>query len=672
MKKILIAAGVVVVLLVVAVVAAPFLIPRETIRAQVVAQVKAATGRDLVIGGELGVSVFPTAGVRIDRVAFANAAGSANKDMVTLSQLKVDVALIPLLSGNIAVNSFVLVEPVIRLEIDRQGRANWDFDGSAAAAPSPAASARGGAPANAPSGGSFVSELRLGDVRIENGTLYFSDARSGQSEQFDKVNLSLNLPNLDSRFTGKGGLVWNNEAVDLDITVEKPRALLGKDTTDARIALKAKPVALSFAGAVTGGAPLAAKGTVDLDIPSVRGLAGWTRNPLEAPPNTMGALKIKGLLALAGPKVSFTGADIAFDAIQAKGDVSVDTAGRVPLLEGRLDVAKLDLNPYMPEKPVAASGPGAGSGGQGGTAARAPVEGWSDDVIDLSALRSANVRFDLVLGELVLRKITVGKSALGVNLTGGKLVATLKELALYEGQGSGVVTVDASATVPAIAADMKLQGLQADPFLRDAADFDRLTGTGTADISVTGRGKSQREIVGALNGKGSVTFRDGAIKGINLGAMSRNVASAFLDAQAGRAQQTDFAELGGTFTITNGILRNTDLALLSPLLRVTGAGTVSLPPRTIDYRLEPKLVADLQGQGGSQQTAGIAVPVRLHGPWSNIAYEPDLAGVLQNQLRNPGAAVDTLRNLLPGNRQQEGPQPNAPAISNPLRNLFGR
>ena len=175
-----------------------------------------------------------------------------------------------------------------------------------------------------------------------------------------------------------------------------------------------------------------------------------------------------------------------------------------------------------------------------------------------------------------------------------------------------------------------------------------------------------------LNGKGSVTFRDGAIKGINLGAMSRNVASAFLDAQAGRAQQTDFAELGGTFTITNGILRNRDLALLSPLLRVTGAGTVSLPPRTIDYRLEPKLVADLQGQGGSQQTAGIAVPVRLHGPWSNIAYEPDLAGVLQNQLRNPGAAVDTLRNLLPGNRQQEGPQPNAPAPSNPLRNLFGR
>ena len=487
----------------------------------------------------------------------------------------------------------------------------------------------------------------------------------------DKINLSLKLPNLDSRFVGKGGGVWNNEAVDLDIAVEKPRALFGTATTDARIALQAKPVTLSFAGAVTGGTPLSARGTVDLDIPSLRSLAVWTKNPLEAPPNTMGPLKIKGLLALAGPKLSFTGADIAFDAIQAKGDVSVDTGGRVPVLEGRLDIAKLDLNPYMPEKP-AAGGATTGGGAQGGPSGTTAAAGWSDDVLDLSALRSANVRFDLSLGELILRRIKVGKSALGVNLTGGKMVATLQELALYQGRGNGTVTVDASAAVPAIAADIKLQGLQAEPFLRDAADFDRLTGTGTADIAVTGRGKSQREIVSALNGKGAVTFRDGAIKGINLGAiMSRNVASAFLDAQAGRTQQTDFAELGGTFVITNGILRNTDLALRSPLLRVEGAGTVSLPPRMIDYRLEPKLVADGQGQGGSQQSAGIAVPVRMRGPWSNIAYEPDLAGAIQNELRNPGAAADTLRNLLPGNRQQPGaPQPGNPL--NPLRNLFGR
>ena len=670
MKKILIAAGIVVAVLVVAVVVAPFLVPKDTIRDQVVAQVKAATGRDLVIGGDLGISVFPTAGVRIDRVAFANVAGAANKDMVTLSQLKVDVELIPLLSGNIAVNSFVLVEPVIRLEIDRQGRANWDFGDGASPAPAAESSPGGTARRGEAAGGSFVNELRLGDVRIENGTLYFSDARSGQNEQVEKINLSLKLPNLDSRFVGKGGVTWNKEAVDLDITVEKPRALLGTATTDAKIAVKAKPVTLSFAGAVTGGAPLGAKGTVDLDIPSLRGLAAWTKNPLEAPPNTMGPLKIKGVLALAGPKVSFTGADITFDAIQAKGDVSVDTAGRVPALEGRLDVAKLDLNPYLPEKSAAAAAPASGGGGAG-SGSQAAAEGWSDDIIDLTALRSANVRFDLTLGELVLRTIKVGKSALGVNLTGGKMVATLKELALYQGQGNGTVTVDASAAVPAIAADMKLQGLQAEPFLRDAADFDHLTGTGTADISVTARGKSQREIVSALNGKGALNFRDGSIKGINLGAMTRNVASAFLDAQAGRAQQTDFAELGGTFTIANGLLRNSDLALRSPLLRVEGAGTVPLPARTIDYRLEPKLVADLQGQGGSQQSAGIAVPVRVHGPWSNIAYEPDLSGAIQNQLRNPGAAADTLRNLLPGNRPQQGaPQPGNPL--NPLRNLLGR
>lgn len=681
MKRVLIVVGAVVALLVVAVLVAPLLVPKETIRNQVIAQVKAATGRDLVIGGELGISVFPTAGVRIDRVAFANVPGAANRDMVTLSQLKVDVDLVPLLSGNVSINSFVLVEPVIRLEIDRQGQANWDFAGAETPATAPQPGRSGGSAPPASASGSFLNELRLGDVRIENGTVYFSDARSGRSEEVSKINVSLTLPNLDSRFTGKGGVTWNGEAVELDISVEKPRALLtASASTDAKVALKAKPVTLSYTGAVTGGSPLGAEGAVDLDIPSLRGLAAWTKNPLDAPPNTMGPVKIRGLLALAGGTVSFTGADIAFDAIRAKGDVSVDTAGAVPTLAGRLDVAKLDLNPYIPEKSDGGSAaPGTGGGGAAGGQGRAADTGWSNDPIDLSPLKAANVRFDLSVQELILRKIQVGKSALGINLTGGKLVANLKELALYQGQGSGTVTVDGSAAVPAIAADMKLQGLQAEPFLRDAADFQRLTGTGAADISVTARGKSQREIVAALNGKGAATFRDGAIKGINLGAMVRNIGSAFLDSQAGRAQQTDFAELGGTFTIANGLLRNNDLALRSPLLRVEGAGTVNLPAQTVDYRIEPKLVADATGQGGAQQVAGLAVPVKVTGPWSNISWQPDLAGAIQQNLRNPGAAVDSLRNLIPGQRQQQtAPAPATQPQQQPanplgtLRNLLGR
>ena len=86
----------------------------------------------------------------------------------------------------------------------------------------------------------------------------------------------------------------------------------------------------------------------------------------------------------------------------------------------------------------------------------------------------------------------------------------------------------------------------------DAMDFDRVEGTANAKLAVTTQGGSQRQLVSALNGSGQVQFLNGAIRGINLAAMLRNVASAFLDPNAQKTQKTDFAELGGTYVIQTG------------------------------------------------------------------------------------------------------------------------
>ena len=45
-------------------------------------------------------------------------------DMARLKSLKVAVKLFPLLRGGLEIDSFVLEEPQIVLEIDRQGRVN--------------------------------------------------------------------------------------------------------------------------------------------------------------------------------------------------------------------------------------------------------------------------------------------------------------------------------------------------------------------------------------------------------------------------------------------------------------------------------------------------------------------------------------------------------------------
>jgi AsmA protein len=179
-------------------------------------------------------------------------------------------------------------------------------------------------------------------------------------------------------------------------------------------------------------------------------------------------------------------------------------------------------------------------------------------------------------------------------------------------------------------------------------DMDRIEGTANANLNVNGRGASQRAIVSALNGAGKVEFRNGAIRGINLAAMARNVESAFLDPQARQQQKTDFSELGGTFTIRNGILSNNDMALQSPLLRADGKGTVDLPKRSVDYRIEPKVVASAEGQGGRSDPGGLMVPVLIQGPWDNLSYRPDLSGVASGLAKNPPTSLEDLKKRLPG------------------------
>ena len=162
---------------------------------------------------------------------------------------------------------------------------------------------------------------------------------------------------------------------------------------------------------------------------------------------------------------------------------------------------------------------------------------------------------------------------------------------------------------------------------------------------MTSRGRSERELVQNLNGDGKLALKDGAIVGIDIAAMVRNAADAFLHPEAGEPRKTDFAELGGTFKIRQGILTNDDMHLQAPVLRVDGRGQVDLPKRTIDYRIEPKAAKTLEGQGSKQQGAGLLVPVTIRGPWDAPKIAPDLSGVLESALKNPEAVKKQLDQL---------------------------
>src|SRR3546814_9111270 len=56
--------------------------------------------------------------------------------MATIDRLDVALQVLPLLRGEVAIDRFILEKPVINLEIDEQGRPNWQLQ-TADAAPAP-------------------------------------------------------------------------------------------------------------------------------------------------------------------------------------------------------------------------------------------------------------------------------------------------------------------------------------------------------------------------------------------------------------------------------------------------------------------------------------------------------------------------------------------------------
>src|SRR5579862_3995811 len=484
--------------------------------------------------------------------------------MVQLKTLAVKLALFPLLHGAIEIAEFKLVEPAINLEIDKQGRPNWALGGAAKPAPvAPAAPAPAGAPSSA---GGGISSLSLGDVSIVNGQASYLDQRSGEKRSVTDINMQLSLPSLAEPFNAKGAATWNSEKVNLTLAVARPSALQAGGASPVVLSVAATPINFDFQGEVTGAAFSKVNGTTSLAIPSVRGLAKWVGIAFAPPGTGFGPLSIKGKVDMAGGKASFSDATIALDEIKGTGNLAVATGGARPAISGRLDIDKLDVNPYLPPENAAST-----AAPSGGAASSAPAEsgagkssiGWSDAPLDLSGLKAADADFALSANSILYRKIAIGKSALGLHLKDGRFEADLTEMALYQGKGQGKIVADGSSATPAIAATFNLSGVAIQPLLRDAAGFERLTGTGSFALDVTGHGKSERDIVSALNGKGNLDLANGKIEGVNLVAFMKNVASSVTGGQGG-GNDTDFGALTGTYVITNGILKNDDLKLTSP------------------------------------------------------------------------------------------------------------
>lgn len=625
MKKILKIVGGVVALIIVLLLVVPFFISADTYKTLLTTQVKKMTGRTLIIAGDASLSLFPSVALNVENVSLSNPEGFADKELTKIGKLSVDLALMPLLDKRIEMRGATLENAVIALEERADGTKSWEMMPAVQGATEPETATPAETKAK-----NDLSRIVLGTISIKDSSITYRKA-GAKPVVLEKINLTVDSAGFDSRLKTSFDALYNGGIVGADATIDNPNAFLSGKATAVDVKLNAPETSLSFKGAAAMGGTVVAKGALGAEIADLGRLTQWATGKAN---DAVGRISVRGTLEAVDNRYALNEATFGADSLTATGNIAVSLADKVPSIKGKLAFGTLALDAFGKKKAASAGDPAEAAPATTNT-------GWSNEPIDLSGLRSANADVVLSANEVTSGKVKLGNTSFHLLLNGGVLNVNDIVTSLYGGAAEGNVKADANGN---IGANLAAKGIQVEPLMTALSGKSRLAGATDLSLNVTASGKSQRAIVSSLAGKASLNVQDGAILGINIGKFLRDAKQGFLFSE-GSSERTDFAELSATFSIASGIVTNKDLSMKAPLLRLTGQGTVSLPPRTVDYTLMPKLSATSKGQGGKDDRSGIAIPLRITGPWSNPSIIPDVAAALQENLKDPEALKENLKGL---------------------------
>lgn len=630
-------------LVVVAVALVPLLFSMDDAVAKINASVKESTGRSLNIDGEKQFSAFPALVLTLEDVRFSNMQGGSRSDMASMKKLDIHIPWLSIFSGELVVDKFVIEQPDILLETNKQGVNNWTFPKTAAAqAPQQQTQNEQQQQTDGSGGGLPESfDINLGEIEIRGGTLTIIDHATGDTKKVEKLGLAVMLPSLRKPLEVKGTVTYMAETFDLTTTVDTPAKAMANSPFNVELDLDSKLVKLNYKGEVKDGGNNIA-GHLSVVTDSVKDIMSWQKQPLAAKDNAFNRFSLAADISMIGNVLAMDGLDAKLDALAFKGQSKL-TLGAVPHIALDIDLGELDLNPYLPE-PVEQAPP--------------PEEGpaqpivWDDTPIDLSGLKAVNADIKVKSTALMARDIKLGANQFGLLLNSGKLTLSMDQFNAYEGSGTGKVMVNAERKPYRIETGFDLKGIDANPLLNDVAKFDKLLGKGSLNWQLATQGQSQKDFVESLNGTFGLNFTDGAVKGANLAAIARsaqnlltgNLSGVSLDQDFDNAEKTDFAALTATFKFANGVGKNDDMSLLNPFVEVTGQGTVNLPQTNIDYKVKAKVTGSMEGQDSGTGKTGLTIPIKINGPFHQVKVRPDVSSGAKDKAKEK--VKDTIKDKL--------------------------
>ncbi len=594
--------GLVVVLALVAVVSI-MMLPGDRIARIASDQISSLTGREVTMQGDTTVSFYPVLGISTGRVTVANAPWSDAGPMFSAQSLKIGVEPQALFGGDIRITGLEAVGPKILLERAANGAVNWEI-GVEGVAPSGQSE---GETAPAPSN---PLALTLDRALITDADLTYVDHGTGERIAMPGMDFDLRWPEYEGTATFDATLRPAGQPVQVSGHLDKVGNFIAGGVSALETTITAPGGNVTFTGRAGVQPQVAGQVTADLNdtarFMSSMGLA--------APDIPKGLGRAMGAQAdvtfTQDMRLALRDTTLNLDNNRLTGAADVMLGGDKPRFNAQLNAGALDL------RGLSADDGAAGSAG-GSTSGEAASSGWPKTPIDAGALALADGEIALVADSVNLGDFKIGKTRTLMTLTRSRMVFELRELQAYDGTITGQFVMNNRSGL-SVGGDMAARGINLETFLTDAIDVSRFAAKADGDLKFLGVGNSLHAIMNSLSGDGAIKTGRGVISGIDLDRLMRS--------GDGTGGTTVFDSLGASFNMENGNLRNDDLLMTLPLAKAEGEGRIGLGAQDIDYLITPVL---LEGEN----RRGLAIPVRIRGPWANPRITPDLEKAIDLNLK---------------------------------------
>ena len=545
-------------------------------------------GRKLSLNGEayLGISLVPT--IILEDVELANPSWAKNPQMVKVKKLDVKFAILPLLKQQIVIDKVILEEPQINLEVAQNGNASWDFPALDTPQAQPVKKAESGwlisvanatetlAQAETSTPDAMLTSIVAKMVQIENGTLVYDDAQSGNKTEVVINHLDLSIPTPDDLITLNVDALYNGEQIIASGTIGSITEALADKIYPINLQVKAYGMAAKANGNLNN---MLSKLTYNLNLQLVN------------PQGNFGAPEIvfDGLVngGLDNVKTKISQLSVAGNVMS--GEVDADISQKVPFVRANLQSSLIDVQKFMPQQQAFVL-PNFNLISSAQAANYIPAEPIPYDV-----LKTVNAVFDLSVGNLIVDSaFSMQNVLIKGSLQNAVLAINPLNLTFGGGDISSELNVNANAkslSLKANSKNLKLQNLHKEFQVTGANDFGiKSGGDTTVYINLQSSGNTYRQAFENLKGQTAIVLNQSVIQTGNLSFFTGNFLTQILDALHLKQKtmnmdvrcavvRTDFAN--GRATFPQGI------ALNAAQMSLVSDGYINLVNDKISFTLQP-------------------------------------------------------------------------------------